>query len=1712
VIDIRKTPQWLGLFLGPLFSAGIVLLSPTDLSAQQIIYQDATRVVWRIDSPDVTRPRQLIPQIVFQPFDEVVVRAGGCAQTGGAGDTWKRYVNPSGGATDRLYHGRIFIPGATAGLVRISSITSPYQPQPLHLIVNKLPPHYDGSPLYLQLGYEDENYGDNGYWGHDDGNFDQCKYENDGGNAWLEITIIHHGASLPTSTPIAPLDLWWTGVDDNFLPMNPTWWFLESNGTPPDANSFCGDFHNEGDALPAGKSSSCTLWDPEVNERGFFSLCGPSSNTVAGHINWATVTYTGRLYFFNFSGSTPFKGDADYNFALIRDDLKGATLPAEPEASFEGKPGLGLEFDTRETVDIMDGTGTWWDTFHHTVDNDENAARNMVSGRPSITIGLVGIDHNKAHPAPHPPAHSESHPVYGLAINVDENADTQKWAIFARNWGDQGGCSQQEEFLALRDNRMRFFIPKPPETTISAGTANFWNNFQNGTYNVQVLDDGILLTANLREPEFGGMFWGDIVLRKDKADLAVTMTGAPNPVVTGSDPNFTQGLTYTATITNNGPDRAHPVTMVDSLPPSTQFVSCRATNGGVCRGSGNNRSVTFPSLAPGASATVTLVVYVDCALNTGDSIINTVTVSSPTLDPNPGNNSATTQTNALDPPPVFTYVPPDVTACTEPNATTCGTVVDPALLGMATATDNCPGVTVTRTGVPPDNYYPVGTTTITYTATDAHGHTTLAYQKVIVKDCTPPVITPLEVDKPVLWPPNHQMQWLAVDYQVTDNCPLPANPCVLSASSNEAISGTGPQDFAPDWQIENAHHLYLRSERAGDDKARTYTVVATCTDAAGNVSTKDIQVVVPVTAPVIEPSKTQQGDTVDNALIKNLPNIARDFTSYVFTLPGVTNSNVPRFQREGFIFGTSGFSIGGSNGRGNEVTVDHGENQDGLGNIRFQLSPEAIREIEVNRNSYPAEFGFTSGGAIDFVTNSGTNNLHGSGYIYYQPKKTSARNAFNFNTSNTSDRQVAPGFTLSGPISSGQAYFFTNYEHLNSDMGQFRSYTNSPQMQPTNSQILLLNRLDTSTDANIRRISTNLRTALTTSQTTYPATFNLLLGNSGTSISRNRLDTWMTRLDYQIDNSDSLTGRFSLSRTNNSGSGLSYADAPSRRNHTQIRDYTTLISWTHEARINVINRFRFQFSPRSSEKAMPLNPTSTSLTITDFANFGRSFETPFNAIQDRFQLDDDLSWIPGNHTVQIGGSYRPVKYEVRNELGFTGDWTFSPGQFPVSLAVPVADRAAFLATAGATALPTLSGLQSFNLNLPSLFRQGFGDPLWKGRAQYLGLFAQDTWKVHPRLILNLGGRIDYNAEPSPLPHHTYFSPRVGFAWDADGHQKTIIRGGAGVFYAPSSYQSAYLTYLLNSNGQYIREILKTPADGSLSPAALWAAGLAIGKLPFAGLTEADLNRLGVLTQADAQGRVIFQANRNYESPYTAQASVSIQRQLTNSLSAEVAYEMYHGVNLPRAVELNYKESLLPNPLGIGFGPYYARVDPNIGQLIDFQSAGNSIYHGMTASLTKRFSNYFQFQANYTLSKTIDDLSRFGLESDAAFPTRLRLDRGLSSLDIRHNFVVSGVFMSPFKGGPAQSLLSRVLANVTLSPLINSIAASPLRCAPVQTLMATRTSMTGRSVLVVIPELVPVLGPLTCDYQRRSASRVTGQLKSCSQLKLKTFSIEPTSLL
>src|SRR4030095_15963408 len=152
----------------------------------------------------------------------------------------------------------------------------------------------------------------------------------------------------------------------------------------------------------------------------------------------------------------------------------------------------------------------------------------------------------------------------------------------------------------------------------------------------------------------------------------------------------------------------------------------------------------------------------------------------------------------------------------------------------------------------------------------------------------------------------------------------------------------------------------------------------------------------------------------------------------------------------------------------------------------------------------------------------------------------------------------------------------------------------------------------------------------------------------------------------------------------------------------------------------------------------------------------------------------------------------------------------------------------------------------------------------------------------------------------------------------------------------------------------------------------------------------------------------------------------------------VAVQMYHGVHLPIAIEGNYRETgqSVPVPGLPGsdlFGPRLERINPALAQKIVHSSEGNSIYYGMTSSLLKRFGRGFQFRASYSYSKALDDVLDFTGASTPYLPTRRRVDRGLSAYDLRHSFVASGSYETPFKPGSGENWLKRAFAGVSLSP-------------------------------------------------------------------------------
>ena len=800
-------------------------------------------------------------------------------------------------------------------------------------------------------------------------------------------------------------------------------------------------------------------------------------------------------------------------------------------------------------------------------------------------------------------------------------------------------------------------------------------------------------------------------------------------------------------------------------------------------------------------------------------------------------------------------------------------------------------------------------------------------------------------------------------------------------------------------------------------------------DAQLHVGAVGTEVFITTETPLVETERTQQANTIQSKQIEALPNLGRGFLNYVYTLPGVSSSNAPRAQGNGnFNFGSTGFSIGGSNGRANLITVDGGENEFGDGEPRFYVSPESVQEFQVNRNGFAAEFGFTLGTAMNVISKSGSNALHGSLYTYFRDQRTSARNYFDRNASKAFDQQLYPGFTVGGPIIKNKLFFFTSYELPRLTTARFRAFTNNAALlNPDATQAAFLNKLAAAGDTNIQRIGGVLRTQLTS--TNFPDTMKLLQRDEGTFADGSRDHQLSNKIDYQMSTTDTLSGRFSFFK--HSETGNECASSPvctSNRTLLRSHDYTALVNWTRNIRPTLINQARFQFSPATAAQTSSVDPGGSELSIGGVGTFGRSFTAPFNTFEKRFQFEDTLSWIKNNHFVKAGASYRPVRYNVVNALWFSGTWAFSPGVYSALSGLPAADQAAVAAfNGGAAGIPTLSGLQSFNLGLPLTYRQGFNNPEWTDWAKFLGLFIQDSWKVSKRLTVDYGVRFDHDAEPKPLHTYNNVSPRLGFAWDPFGDGKTVIRGGGGLFQAPVGYQIDYLTNLLNDSGNYINQIFKV----TTAAIPIWQGGLKLG-LPFSGLSEAKVKSLGVATGPKSAGRVVFDAASQYRNTYSAQFNFGLTRQLAKDFSLDLAFNHYRGVHIQLDQEINFRKTGNTVP---GIGPTFTAIDPTIAQFNNYSSIGNSNYNGMTASLTKRYSAYSTFQIHYTFSHSIDDVTDYNSAFAATDPTNLQLEKATSTFNVKHNFVANGVFNSPWKSGPDGGAMGRIFGDITLSPII-----------------------------------------------------------------------------
>lgn len=778
----------------------------------------------------------------------------------------------------------------------------------------------------------------------------------------------------------------------------------------------------------------------------------------------------------------------------------------------------------------------------------------------------------------------------------------------------------------------------------------------------------------------------------------------------------------------------------------------------------------------------------------------------------------------------------------------------------------------------------------------------------------------------------------------------------------------------------------------------------------------DIVVNVPIdSVALVETTRTTVSTTIDSQKIENLPINERSATGFALTISTIGRDN-------GRPIGpapTSGLNIGGQRGRSTLVQVDGSDFTDNSVNAaRSTVSQEAVQEYQVATNSYAPEFGRATGGIVNVVTKRGGNEFKGNVFGFIRDKNIQARNAF-APIAKPDFRRTQFGGTIGGPIVKDKTHFFASYERRQRDESGFftsnvaaglgasvtipviagvnpvaRTFTNLTAQQAAAINALVATGNATAicgARAYAFFASSGGQTALTGTNpltspndgSVCPAISPILpgaiggrfilsgapvptstLGTNGLPIAFRPLNSLQTvfpitertnffsiRADHSFNNDNQLTLRFGYNPGNITGIQVESQNQSLGQNDFSRTGIQTLKDYSFTAGLNTVigssmaNEFRFSYGQRDTSFRSQ-NGEAVAFNISGTAFIGRELFSPVDRTEKRYQFADNINYVWGNHTLKFGGDINIIQIpSAVFELNFAGLFNFGP-------------FAATNLNAGFAGLPDFTPVQSYGLGLPSLYVQGFGDPVSKIKNKPIAFFAQDTYRVHPRFTLNFGVRYDVEFTETIAPvgirdplsgitlsaadilaaqdavnvqqgiprDKNNWAPRFGFAWDTMGDGKTVIRGAIGLFYDHPLLAVAFNSDIADA-AQQQQSVLTagSPASTSLLNAAQVFQGTVC--VPGAPLTPVCASQPpgtvtpGVATTALYQfGRQRFSdqtysgfgavlpftlpISKDFEYAYATQANLTFERELTKDMAFSVGYIFVQAKHLPHPTDLN----------------------------------------------------------------------------------------------------------------------------------------------------------------------------------------------------------------
>lgn len=867
-------------------------------------------------------------------------------------------------------------------------------------------------------------------------------------------------------------------------------------------------------------------------------------------------------------------------------------------------------------------------------------------------------------------------------------------------------------------------------------------------------------------------------------------------------------------------------------------------------------------------------------------------------------------------------------------------------------------------------------------------------------------------------------------------------------------------------------------------------------------------------SPQLETQTSSLGQVIGSRQMETLPLNGRNFAQLALLSVGVVPAD-PGARN----IATYGFSSDGGRAYQNNFMLDGVDNNSNLGDLFnntsyvVQSPLDSLQEFKVQTNDYSAEFSRGNGAVVNAVTKSGTNQLHGEVYEFLRNDVLDSRNFFS--TSRPIYKHNQFGFTLGGPIvvpkiynGKDKTFFFVDYEGLRLRQGQTKTGTvptlaerngdfqsqidyTSPVMNGSQ-PVLDCNGVATYQGELFDTRLTQASSASPTGLCGVPFAYNTSgqpinqMGSALNPVSAKLANLWGVpnisgagynfisqpemstdrnnfdvRLDQHFSDKDTAFVRYSYENEPSiiptifqasGGYGTDFSAGIQNFFYQGVA-----LSETHIFNHGLLNEFRFGYNRINAHRypwgyqqdltaqigipGVPYGPGNGGYPEFDFSNytgFGDHSDLPTVEKQNTFEFSDTLTWLHGGHTFKFGTDLMPVEFTIQQPGAARGDWEFN-NQFTDNPAAP--------GTGGSDAASFLLG-EPYDVYISSL------KTIYYVR-NILGFFAQDDWRLTPKLTLNLGLRYDYfgnihekhnemgnfdiptntmiipkgsTATLTPIlsaliglsptgtnslvPQQTdTFAPRVGLAYRLTN--RLVLRSGYGIFY--SGYENG--PWSNPSPGYnspfYVQEEWTTPCG---APSANPALGSANCALPL-GLDQIS-NGLPPNSLSNPSSPRLAEWGTGGRNPRMQQWHFTAQYQLPSNTLLEIGYAGSRGDDL--YIWFNGNQAAPSDDPSAPTGP--RRPDPAIDSGIsELSGQGYSNFSALQARLEKRWSNGLSFLTSYQWGHALDNGSSANINSgnNSGLRDFLRypnLDYGNADFDVRQRWVTSYLYRLPFGHG------------------------------------------------------------------------------------------------